>query len=657
MSEIPIVSRPRRDARIKLLLLAARALIAFLSLSLTWKLWFWANGPDHGIRQVDATDPRLTYPTPFLNVRPEVKYVGDQACAACHVEECQDYRHHPMGLALAPISEATPIERFAPAGLDHFVGSGLHYGIERPEHRVFHREWAGEPPGQPLTEIKDEVQFACGSGARTRSYLVNHDGYLFLSPITWYSQEGKWDLSPSYDTRNQHFNRPITPGCLFCHCTYADHVPDTVNRYREPIFQGYAIGCERCHGPAEKHLENPGKDPVTGIDYTIVNPKHLPFKLRDAVCEQCHLQGEQRIVCRGRSDFDYRPGLPLHLFLMDFVNGNERSADVKFVGAVEQMAASRCYLASRQPKKLGCTSCHNPHRQPKPEEKVAQYRRSCLECHSEKSCSLPEDERRAQSPEDSCIACHMPRTGTEVSHASATNHRVPRRPEAAAADGARRTTPGPAELVAFHRDVIDPQDEELSRNLGLALMEMRDRGLPDAVARSFAEKALPLLDRALQRDERDWPAWQAQGDALWSLGHHEKALAAFDTVLSEKPERESALQRAGNLALALNRPVAARGYLERAVRVSPWRWHYRYDLARACFRLGEWDRAASECRESLRLDPSNPSARSLLLQCDLCAGQKEKAQAEYETLRLLTPQERREELRLWFEDQQRRLPP
>src|ERR1700733_11708621 len=29
-------------------------------------------------------DPRVAFATPFLNVRPTVRYVGDEACAGCH---------------------------------------------------------------------------------------------------------------------------------------------------------------------------------------------------------------------------------------------------------------------------------------------------------------------------------------------------------------------------------------------------------------------------------------------------------------------------------------------------------------------------------------------------------------------------------------------
>jgi Tfp pilus assembly protein PilF len=624
--------------------------------------WWWSDrasrGGETGTGRAEAVDPRLTYPTPYRNVHPDVKYVGDRACARCHRKLFESCSGHPMGQAMAPLATATPIEKYRVPS-NPFMATGLHYGVERRGNRVFHREWVEDPNGRKLAQVEAEVQFACGSGARAQSYLVNRDGYLFQSPITWFSHGERWDLSPSYETRNLHFGRAVAPPCLFCHCTNVEHVPDTLNRYRPPIFRGFVIGCERCHGPGELHVRRrtAGKV-VTGLDDTIVNPARLEHSLREAVCQQCHLQGEQRVVARGRSDFDYRPGLPLHLFLMDFVDGRDRGAESKFVSSVEQMRVSRCYRASRGPKKLGCISCHDPHRFPAPDEKVAYYRQRCLNCHTEKSCSLPPAVRRRQSKADSCIACHMPRGKSEVNHTSITDHRIPRRPERSTrAEPAVRPTPGPSDLIPFHRDLIDERDEEVARNLGLAVLAMLDRGPPQPVARQYAAKALPLLERALRRDGDDTPVAQARADALWCLGRRQEALAAYEKVLARKPRLETALHRAGDLALALNRPKEARAFLERAVRVNPWRWQYHHGLAVASFRLGEWHRGVRECRQSLRLEISNPASRSLLVQCYLCLGQEEKARAEFEVLWQLTAKDRRQDLRRWFEQQQRRLPP
>ena len=48
-------------------------------------------------------------------------------------------------------------------------------------------------------------------GGRGVAYLIERDGFLFQSPITWYSRERRWDLSPGYEKSNVHFDRPIGP--------------------------------------------------------------------------------------------------------------------------------------------------------------------------------------------------------------------------------------------------------------------------------------------------------------------------------------------------------------------------------------------------------------------------------------------------------------
>ena len=50
----------------------------------------------------------------------------------------------------------------------------------------------------------------------------------------------------------------------------------------------------------------------------------------------------QRVIARGRSDWDFRPGLPLHLLLMDFVDRRSAKGADKFVNSVEKMMARRC---------------------------------------------------------------------------------------------------------------------------------------------------------------------------------------------------------------------------------------------------------------------------------------------------------------------------
>jgi Flp pilus assembly protein TadD len=590
-------------------------------------------------------DPRLTLATPYRNVRPEVKYVGDQACAGCHAELMRSYHGHPMARSILALDDATLPEPDVPHTAD-FQALGYHYRVERRGNRIVHREAKEDPQGHVLAEIEAEVQFAVGSGTRGRSYLVTHDGYLFQSPITWYPQRHKWDLSPGYTTRHHHFSRPVPADCLFCHSNRVEEVAGSVNHYRLPIFQGYAIGCERCHGPGELHVRRQQQGgEQTEVDTTIVNPRRLEPALRDAVCEQCHLQGEVRVLRRGRDTFDYRPGLPLHPFMSVFVAASSGETK-KFVGHVEQMHASRCFTASAG--KMGCITCHDPHRLPAAAERVAYYRERCLTCHSEKSCSLPADKRLQQEKQDSCIACHMPAGKSDIPHASTTDHRIPRVVEPAPAVERAPRPRGTDELplLLFHQDAAGRDDPEIARDLGIALVDRIER-YPELIRRALAQRALPLLEKAVQEDEGDAPTWQARANALWANGRTEEAAAAFAAILTKVPQQEASLHSAATLAMELGRPEAARGYWERALRVNPWRYEFHYGLAAARAQRGDWPRAIPECQRALQLNPFRAEVRRLLIRCYLANGAEEPARREFERLVALEPADA-DALRLWY---------
>jgi len=639
-------------------LLAGGAAFGLLGLTAAWV--GWPTGQPSNTEPVPdrSDDPRVTYTGPFRNVHPDVKYVGDAVCASCHADHAASYAKHPMARAMAPVAAATPIERYDPPARNPFQAGELWYEIRRDRGRVIHREWATATESRAGFEVAAEVHYAIGTGAKARSYAVDRAGFLFQSPATWFPGGDRWDLSPSYELRNWHFTRPLAPACLFCHCNYADHVPGTENRYRPPVFHGFGIGCERCHGPGELHVAARERgDPMAGAaDYTIVNPARLEHTLREAVCQQCHLQGEDRVKGRGRGDWDFRPGLPLHPFVMVFSDARAGGIEHKFVTSVEQMMASRCYKESREPRKLGCTSCHDPHAVPAGEAaRLAHYRSRCLTCHTDQSCSLPLGTRRKQQKDDSCIACHMPQAGSDVSHASFTNHAIPRLPpKRDAATDTRRPTPGPGDLVPFPGHRILPGDPDAARNLGLAQVNMLSRGLPRTVARNYAAAALPLLDQAVARHPTDWPAVESRADALWLLDRKEEAWAAYASAVAARPDSEGTRSAAGTLALEMGRREVARDHLEQAIRINPWRANYRHQLAVAYFRLGDWARATVDCLEALRLEPSRAATRSLLVQTYLWDGRADKAATEFDILQRITPDDKRAELDRWYRDEKDR---
>src|SRR5262249_25106232 len=150
---------------------------------------------------------------------------------------------------------------------------------------------------------------------------------------------------------------------------------------------------------------------------------------------------------------------------------------------------SRCFQKGIGKTKMGCTSCHDPHAVPAEATKVSFYRQRCLNCHQDRGCSLPAAARREKG--DDCVACHMPKTGSNIPHPTITHHRLPRRPDATPPPRDDWPRLGQTPLVHFHRDLTDGKDPEAERDLGIALVTLAGGQPPGEVNRWLAETALP----------------------------------------------------------------------------------------------------------------------------------------------------------------------
>ncbi len=571
---------------------------------------------------------------PYRNVRPGVRYVGDEKCVLCHEEIAASFRHHPMGRALAPVAPEDPEIR--PGKSLEFDKLGYHFAVVWQNGRLLHQVARRNSEGQIIAEIKVPVAYAMGSGTRGRSYVIEKDGHLLQSPISWFTQAGVWDLSPGFAAFFPG-ERVIEPSCLFCHSNRVTPINNTRNHYETPVFQGYAIGCERCHGPGELHVrERIDNEPLAGdFDDSIVNPRRLEPVLREEVCEQCHLQGERLTERRGRKLFDYRPGLPLHEFEAVFVRSPEMGPSGKAVGHVEQMAQSRCFQASAG--KLGCISCHDPHALPGPEQRVRFYQERCQKCHATKPCSKPREIRLKEAPGDNCIACHMQRfASSDIAHTAVTDHRILRQPDRSE-HKPTSLRPGELPIVNYFKDRLRPGDPDADRDLGIGLVYLQPVRGP--IGKRLAGDALPLLDGAVQRHPDDLPAVESRGWALDLLDRAEEAIKAYEDVLHQTPGRELTLAVAAPLAERLGRLDQALTYRRRLVEINPWISNFRADLAKLLCHRGEADAAISAAEEALRLNPLDAEARKALILACLRTGQRQRAEREKDVLLALRPQE------------------
>ncbi len=466
--------------------------------------------------------------TAFENANADVKYIGLKACAKCHPEQYESYLQTAHSKALATVDAAAepPDAEFVHSA------SGKSYRVYRADGVMHHRESLAAPDGSVLAQDYP-VKYLIGSGRHTRSYLVEDAGFLMESPITWYQSRQAWGMSPGYD-RPQHlgFERAAGLSCIMCHVGRAEG-----DGLHSVVIHEQAIGCECCHGPGSLHAERQkgGAHPSESNDPAIFHPGRASRQLGEAICAQCHLRSNATVFVRGRNMTDFRPGLPLTDFRIDYQLDapNER---MKVVGHVEQMRLSRCYQASET---LTCTTCHDPHHAPAPAATLSHYRSKCLECHAESACGLAVDKRTKNQPGDNCAACHMPQVSTDIPHVAFTHHRIGVHSSAVETPDEGKL----AELVALE-DISHLPELDRDRCLGLAYLEFAQTQRDGTAYQHYKPRAVELLESVRKRGLHDAYVDAGLARLYWAdapLRAFEMAHAALEHDEAPASERVNAL--------------------------------------------------------------------------------------------------------------------
>lgn len=528
-------------------------------------------------------------------------YVGSEACRRCHAAVCDSFHAHPMGRSLAPVADAVPLERSTADEIARTTSAdgevARSWAVESTETQMLHHERVTTADGEVLYDRAVPVHYAVGSGKRGRSYMIDRDGLLFLSPLSWYSQQQRWDLSPGYAERNLHFGRRVIDACVGCHAGRVNSVPGAASRFAAPPFREHSIGCERCHGPGRDHIAFQDGDRAAGTD-PIVNPQHLPPRRRDHVCFQCHLIGEYRLLRYGRSDYDFLPGDDL-TDVWTIVLRNAGTDGAAAVSQAEQMLDSKCYQESAGA--FGCISCHDAHAVPDESEQHAFYRSRCLRCHDAAAggtpCAEDPDVRHAASRRDSCIACHMPSfQASDIPHTSQTDHRVLRRPT----DAERGTGEDSLRLTIFgeHDGTIPEPDLRRARAI-LLTIGAESSGDPEMAARAAQD-----LQDWLNQHPDDLAAIERLGTARALQGRPEAARAIRERGLEQNPDHEELLtalfvscEQQGDYAAALL-------YGQRIMALNPWEHEYPERMARISETVGDTPSAIRFAEQALAINPA-----------------------------------------------------
>ncbi len=586
------MSNPVRSPRWFLGLIGAVAVAAVVCVAC--RLWRPAPAPE----VVSSYPPPPFSDSRYLNTKPEVQYVGTDVCAGCHTARHASYLLTAHSQAL---SDLDPQSEPADTTFVH-QASGRTYRVYCQGGQFRHQEVLRTDDGQEIARVDLPIRYLIGSGHFCRSYLVEVDGFLHESPLTWYTTKQQRGLSPGYDfAQHWSFERPIRVGCASCHAGRVEAAPGSVNRL---TLREKAIGCENCHGPGSLHVavQKAGKVPTD--DLTIVNSAKLSRPLLEDVCAACHLNGPATVAVRGRRATDFRPGAPLTDYRTDY-RFDSGSKQMTVVGHIEQMRQSKCY---QQTKELTCITCHDPHQPEKPKDPVAFYRQKCLECHATKPCRLDETQRRKQQPADNCAACHMPRGDTDIPHIAFTHHRIGL--HGSKPDDAPLRVPA---LVPTKDDAYLPAlDRE--RNLGLAYVAVAGNPQFSSYASTFLERGRKLLEGVHAAGLRDADLAEALSetytnkDNARAADYAREALAAKDVPGNV---RTACLSLLAAIDMENGKIDSAIAHLQELVQLRRRGEDWRH-LGECYLLLGEPAKALPTLEQALAIRPSSPAVHERL---------------------------------------------
>jgi hypothetical protein len=308
---------------------------------------------------------------------------GDAVCAACHASESSHHSQTPMGQALETVAACAILKK----------SPDLQFQ-EGPYHSRIVRQ--GDASILTVTQGTESftipLLWAFGRGRAGQTFVFHYGESFYESRLSFFDALGALDLTMGaanskpqniVEAAGRRMGILEERQCFGCHSNGG--VSDG-KLHTEAMVPG--VGCQSCHGPAEKHVAA-----VSAGDAAGAKMKHLAdLSAEDTaeLCGQCHRTWSQIAVSgpRGVNNVRFQP---------------------------YRLANSRCYDAAD--RRIRCTACHEPHSVL--ETNLASYDAKCTACHSTalhtKVCKVAKA---------NCVGCHMPKLDLPGAHAKFTDHQI-----------------------------------------------------------------------------------------------------------------------------------------------------------------------------------------------------------------------------------------
>ncbi len=465
----------------------------------------------------------------YLNTSHNVKFVGTDSCYACHKTSYNNFTNTEMHKSFEKLDTSNIIESYPQKTPVYDPQKNFYYEMIRKDNKFFQREYRLNKNGKVIHERLMEAQYTIGSGNNLRMYFFDENGMFYQLPLTWYTNENRWKLSPGYkETENLRFSRYVTGRCMACHNSYQLVKTNSVDRYKKPYEIG--IGCERCHGPGELHLKEMNsekyEESLPKNFRTIINPKYLSPERQLSICMQCHLQGKGWAINDKDGWFDFRAGELLKTNRSVFFPEHTAKEVIEVGDSPHRLTLSKCFKNSKG--SLTCITCHDPHHSIK-SFKMEHYNSKCISCHS--LISLTKSNLKYKHHiEDNCVSCHMNRTGSDntLHGVSLTDHWIRIDANKTKIDWTSiREKPEFRPLVQLAPD-IDKKDNESQIRKGIAYIDF---------FKEF-DNRLAYIDSAIYNINSGLIAKQTSegyyylGEAYFILGQYVKAISALEKCVN-----------------------------------------------------------------------------------------------------------------------------
>jgi hypothetical protein len=324
------------------------------------------------------------------------QYAGSSACVGCHKNIYDTHVQTAHFLTSQPASDSTIKGSLQPGKNTFAFNKSVVVAMEKREDGVYQVEYFREAEKKAR-----RMDIVVGSGTMGQSFLNWRQDQLFQLPITYFTAAGQWSNSPGFPDKVV-FNRVITSRCLECHSTLAavtsPHGKDPESFDRQHLI--YGVDCEKCHGPAAKHVQFQTQNPNYTSGRFIINPARFTRQQNLDMCALCHGGRLQKT----KPSFSFTAGNSLaDYFITDTSAPDPDKIDVHG-NQYGLLRASKCFKASTT---LTCNSCHDTHQNEK--GKTALFSQRCATCHTaghDKRCKLQKTVGAAITK--NCIDCHMP---------------------------------------------------------------------------------------------------------------------------------------------------------------------------------------------------------------------------------------------------------